>query len=58
VQGGFALLQVDEEVGDESQGLLLHQPVHVFLADLDSRDINTLHSTIAYPNTTISTNCI
>ena len=37
------LLEVDEEVSDESEGLLLHEAIHVLLADLDAGDIHALH---------------
>lgn len=43
VEGHFVFLQVDEEVGDEGEGLLFHESVHVLLADFDACDIDTLH---------------
>ena len=36
-------LDVDEEVGDEGDGLFLHDAVHVFLSDFDANDGIVFH---------------
>ena len=48
MHGDFLFLKVDEEVSDESEGLLLHETVHVLLTDLDAGDIHALHIITIY----------